>query len=86
MVYKCNKKMKVDKCSKDAVKIKGYGNYCRMCYNKLKGNKKYDKLKGRKKCSAKKKDCNWTWLGCADCEQPICPECWPEYTANDHNI
>ena len=81
-----NKKLKVTGCSKDAValeKLSGSGEYCRMCYNKLKGTK-FGNLKAHQLYEWKRRQCNWSIKGCSSCEVPICEKCWDAYNLNEH--
>ncbi len=51
-----------------------YSNYCRMCYRSQAGAVKPD---GSKKSSyEKKRDCKTSVMGCVQCREPICSDCW----------
>ena len=69
IVYKCNKRAKVEMCAdvKERVDIKKCGDYCKMCYRK----------QGKAGTKAqKKKKCNKSRLGCPICKEHICEDCW----------
>ena len=44
--------------------------YCRMCY---------DKQCKDIPSEARKANCNGSSMGCVQCDEPICAQCWPAY-------
>ena len=72
--YSCGSRLKTKKCTTERVQLMDKdgmpmtsGRYCRMCYRKQPS----DWSSSRKKSSCKTS----TW-GCAQCNEPICSECW----------
>ena len=76
-VAKKNQKKVVD-CTEERVTCKKedgtpmkYPDYCRMCYRKQAGSTLTKKQKSER--------CKDTKLGCEQCNEPICKDCWPTY-------
>ncbi len=68
--------VKTSQCINERVNVATRTSYCRMCYRKQHDAVKSD---GTKKSSEeKKKDCNYSKMGCVQCEEPICKSCWEE--------
>ena len=77
--FQMQQQMKIDHCTEEPVTISSSGQYCRMCYAKL----KHEKNRGRKMSVGMKiMKCEHTRMGCGWCKQPVCAECWSDY---DHN-
>ena len=65
--YKCNTRMKTEKCTDHRVNIATSGAYCKMCY------RKQDKSLN---AVDKKKKCKMSRLDCVVCKEAVCGICW----------
>ena len=70
VVYRCNKRVKTKKCSKDRVDLGlKSGKYCKMCYRKQDASLSAPARRRKSKTSR---------LGCVQCKETICKSCWEE--------
>ena len=65
------KKVKIDKCTEERVRLQESGDYCKMCYAGMKNRNMTAKQKVKKSNKSK--------MGCGWYQVLICETCWPDY-------
>ena len=73
-VEKNNKRRVVIGHIDERVKLQSCSSYCRMCYRNNKGA--VDSNGKKLNAEERKKLCNWSYMGCTECCEPICDVCW----------
>ncbi len=69
VVYAKEARIKTRGCIDARVKIQDNSDYCRMCWRKQKDDVKWE---------VKRMMCKQTYLGCPQCDEPICKKIWDE--------
>ena len=65
------KKVKMNTCTEERVKLQESGDQCKMCYAGMKNSNMTAKQKV--------KESNKSKMGCGWCQVLICETCWPDY-------